>query len=314
MNGKTIGQRLIQSILVLIGISFITFSLIMLSPGDPVRQMITGNQDIMVSSVEIETLRHDLGLDKPFILQYFDWLGRVVQGNLGHSYMVKQPVVDALLRYLPNTILLALSSTFFMLVISIPVGIYSAVHQNKLGDYLVRMVSFIGISVPNFWMGLLLLWFFGLQLRLLPIVSSAGDWRSIVLPTLILGIVMASKYTRQVRAMVLGELHQDYVIGAKTRGMSQTHILWKEVLPNVLLPLITLLGLSFGSLLGGTAVVEMVFGWPGLGNLAVQAITYRDFPLVQGIVLWISMMYMVINLVVDISYAYLDPHVRKGGA
>ena len=305
--------RIGQIILVLLGISFVTFALVMLSPGDPVRQMIAGNEDIVVSQVEIDALRHELGLDKPFIFQYLDWLGRAVQGNFGFSYMVKKPVVEELMQSLPATVILALASTAFMLVVSLPLGIYSAVKRNSVFDYIVRGLTFFGVSVPNFWMGLMLLWIFGLQLGWLPIVGGRVSLETLILPAATLGIVMAAKYTRQVRTTVLEELNQDYVVGARARGMSESYILWKEVLPNAMLPLITLLGLSFGNLLGGAAVVEIVFSWPGLGYLAVQSIIYRDFQLVQGIVLWIALMYMVINLVVDISYNRLDPRLRKVG-
>lgn len=313
MSNKQLLGRIGQIVLVLLGISFITFALVMLSPGDPVRQMIAGNEDIVVSQQEVEALRHELGLDKPFIFQYLDWLGRAVQGNFGFSYMVKKPVIEELMHSLPATVILAVASTVFMLLVSIPAGIYSAVKHNSWFDYMVRGLTFVGVSVPNFWMGLMLLWIFGLKLGLLPIVGGRVSAETLVLPALTLGIVMAAKYTRQVRATVLEELNQDYVVGARARGMSESHILWKEVLPNAMLPLITLLGLSFGNLLGGAAVVEIVFSWPGLGYLAVQSIIYLDFQLVQGIVLWIALMYMVINLIVDISYNHLDPRLRKAG-
>ena len=313
MKNKQIWGRIGQIVLVLLGISFVTFALVMLSPGDPVRQMIAGNEDIVVSQIEIDALRQELGLDKPFIFQYLDWLGRAVQGDFGFSYMVKKPVVEELLYSLPATLILSLASTFFMLVVSLPLGIYAAVKRNSAFDYVVRGMTFFGVSVPNFWMGLMLLWIFGLQLGWLPIVGGRVSLETLILPALTLGIVMAAKYTRQVRATVLEELNQDYVVGARARGMSETYILWKEVLPNAMLPLITLLGLSFCNLLGGAAVVEIVFSWPGLGYLAVQSIIYRDFQLVQGIVLWIALMYMVINLVVDISYNRLDPRLRKEG-
>ena len=300
-------------VLVLLGISFITFCLVMLAPGDPVRQMIAGNEDIVVSQVEIDALRHELGLDQPFLFQYTSWLGRVLQGNFGFSYMMKKPVLDALLETLPATIILAVAASVFMLVFAIPLGIYTAVKQNTWFDYLVRGLTFAGVSVPNFWMGLVLLWIFALQLGFFPIVGGSVTVENLILPMLTLGIVMTSKYTRQVRATVLEELNQDYVVGARARGMKDSYILWKEVLPNALLPLITLFGLAFGSLLGGAAVVEIVFSWPGLGYTVVQAIIYRDFQTVQAIVLWIALMYMVINLVVDLSYVHLDPRLRKAG-
>ncbi len=313
MSKKQLLYRLGQIVLVLLGISFITFALVMLSPGDPVRQMIAGNEDIIVSQQEIDALRAELGLDKPFVFQYLDWLGRALRGNLGFSYMVKKPVVEELMHSLPATVILSLASTLFMLAVAVPLGIYSAVRRNSIADYIVRAMTFVSISIPNFWMGLMLLWIFGLKLRWLPIVGGSVNLRNLVLPALTLGIVMAAKYARQVRAAVLEELNQDYVTGARARGMSESHILWKEVLPNAMLPLITLLGLSFGNLLGGAAVVEIVFSWPGLGYLAVQSIIYRDFQLVQGIVLWIALMYMIINLVIDISYNRLDPRLRKAG-
>lgn len=313
MSKKQLLYRLGQIVLVLLGISFITFALVMLSPGDPVRQMIAGNEDIIVSQQEIDALRAELGLDKPFVFQYLDWLGRALRGNLGFSYMVKKPVVEELMHSLPATVILSLASTLFMLAVAVPLGIYSAVKRNSIADYIVRAMTFVSISIPNFWMGLMLLWIFGLKLRWLPIVGGSVNLRNLVLPALTLGIVMTAKYARQVRAAVLEELNQDYVTGARARGMSESHILWKEVLPNAMLPLITLLGLSFGNLLGGAAVVEIVFSWPGLGYLAVQSIIYRDFQLVQGIVLWIALMYMIINLVIDISYNRLDPRLRKAG-
>lgn len=311
MTKKQLLSRLGQIILVLLCISFITFALVMLAPGDVVRQMIAGNEDIIVSQAEIDALRAELGLDKPFFFQYLDWLGRALQGNLGFSYMVKKPVVEALMEGLPGTIVLSLASLIMMMVVAIPAGIYSAVKRGSMVDNIVRGFTFMGVSMPGFWVGLMLLWFFGLKLDLLPIVGGEIDIDTLILPSLTLAIAMASKYTRQVRTAILEELHQDYVVGARARGMSESHILWKEVLPNAMLPLITLLGLSLGNLLGGAAVIEMVFQWPGLGRMAIEAITYRDFQLVQGVVVWIALMYMVINLIVDISYNYLDPRLRK---
>ena len=311
MTKKQILARLGQIVLVLLGISFITFALVMLAPGDVVRQMIAGNEDIIVSQAEIDALRAELGLDKPFFFQYLDWLGRALQGNLGFSYMVKKPVVEALWEGLPGTVLLSLASLFMMMVVSIPAGIYSAVKRGSIVDNIVRIFTFMGVSMPGFWVGLMLLWIFGLKLDLLPIVGGEISLETLIMPSLTLAIAMASKYTRQVRTAILEELHQDYVVGARARGMTESHILWKEVLPNAMLPLITLLGLSLGNLLGGAAVIEMVFQWPGLGRLAIEAITYRDFQLVQGVVVWIALMYMVINLVVDMSYNHLDPRLRK---
>lgn len=311
MTRKQILSRIGQILFVLLGISFITFALVMLAPGDVVRQMIAGNEDVIVSQAEVEALRRELGLDKPFIFQYLDWLSRALHGNLGFSYMMKKPVVEALMEGLPGTISLSIASLVMMMLVSIPAGIYSAVKRGGMVDNIVRICTFMGVSMPGFWVGLMLLWLFGLKLDLLPIVGGEVSLENIILPSLTLAIAMASKYTRQVRTAILEELNQDYVVGARARGMSESHILWKEVLPNALLPLITLLGLSLGNLLGGAAVIEMVFSWPGLGRMAIEAITYRDFQLVQGVVVWIALMYMIINLLVDISYNYFDPRLRK---
>jgi peptide/nickel transport system permease protein len=192
----------------------------------------------------------------------------------------------------------------------VPLGVISAVHHNKPIDYLVRAITFFGVSIPNFWFGLMLILIFCVKLRLLPVVSSAGDFKSLILPAITLAVAMTAKYTRQVRTAVLEELHSDYVIGARARGVSENKILWGNVLPNSLLPLITMLGLSIGTLLGGTSVVEIIFSYPGLGNLAVSAIMSADYFLLQGYVLWVSVIYMMINLLVDISYNYVDPRMR----
>lgn len=206
---------------------------------------------------------------------------------------------------------MSLLALLMMIVISIPLGILSAVYQNKFPDYFVRGITFIGVSVPSFWLGLILLSIFGVQLRWVNVAGGSTDLKAMILPSLTLALAMSAKYTRQVRSAVLEELHQDYVTGARMRGIKERVILWRHVLPNVMLPLVTLLGLSLGSLLGGTAVVEIIYNWPGMGNMAVKAISCRDYPLVQGYVLWIAILYMCINLLVDLSYTYLDPRLKE---
>ena len=208
------------------------------------------------------------------------------------------------------TLKLTLMSMVLMLIVAVPLGVLSAVYRNKPIDYIVRAVTFFGVSIPNFWVGLLLILYFCVRLRLLPVVSSGGTFKDLLLPAVTLAIAMSAKYTRQVRTAVLEELSSDYVVGARARGVKDSKILWGNVFPNSLLPLITMLGLSIGSLLGGTSVVEVIFSYPGLGNLAVNAITSADYFLVQGYVLWVSVIYMVINLLVDLSYNYVDPRMR----
>ena len=309
MNKNAIISRLLQMMIVLVGISFLTFLLTYLSPGDPARNIFT-HAGVMPSTEMIEEMRKTLGLDKPFFTQYKDWLFNCLQGNFGDSFMLQKPVKDLLLVRLWPTLQLTLASTVRMLLFSVPLGVISAVNHNKPIDYFVRMITFFGVSIPNFWLGLMLILIFCVKLGLLPVVSSAGDFKSLILPAVTLAVAMTAKYTRQVRTAVLEELHSDYVIGARARGVSENKILWGNVLPNSLLPLITMLGLSIGSLLGGTSVVEIIYSYPGLGNLAVSAIMSADYFLLQGYVLWVSVIYMLINLVVDISYNYVDPRMR----
>ncbi len=264
--------------------------------------------------------RAELGLDQPFLTQYGRWLGDILKGDMGQSYSFKIPVIDKLKSCFFPTLELAIVSLLLMLLVSIPLGILSAIYQNRWIDYAVRGLAFLGVSVPSFWIGLILLRIFGVNLRWVSVSGGSTDFKSLILPAVTLAISMSAKYTRQVRIAVLDELRQDYVAGARLRGIHESTILWRHVLPNAMLPLVTLLGLplvtllglSLGSLLGGTTVVEIIYNWPGLGAMAVKAISCRDYPLVQGYVLWIALLYMCINLIVDLSYKRLDPRLREG--
>lgn len=307
---KKIGKRILQILIVLVGVSFLSFLLIYISPGDPVTTMFAST-GTMPSEQVINETREELGLNRLFLEQYGTWLTNCLHGNFGNSFSMHQPVANLLLSRLMPTIKLSLLSLVLMLAVSVPFGVLSAVYREKPIDFLVRGISFFGVSMPNFWVGLLLLYVVALKLRLVPTVSTEGGFKQLILPAITLAFAMSAKYTRQVRTAVLEELNQDYVTGARARGLSERTILWRHVFPNALLPLVTMLGLSLGSLLGGTAVVEVIFGYQGLGNLAVTAITAMDYPLVQGFVLWIALIYMVINLIVDISYEFLDPRIRE---
>lgn len=310
MNKKQVGRRLLQILIVLVGISFFTFGLTYLSPGDPAEIMLTECGNLPTPELLKET-RAELGLDKPFFIQYGNWVKGVLTGNMGESYSMKVPVVDKLTACFWPTLKLTLTSLLIMIVVSVPLGILSAVHQNKWPDYLIRGITFIGVSIPNFWIGLILLSIFGVTLKWVSVSGGSVDFKALILPAVTLAIAMSAKYTRQVRIAVLDELRQDYVIGARMRGIKEKTILWKHVLPNAMIPLITLLGLSLGNLLGGTAVVEIIYNWPGMGSMAVKAIACRDYPLVQGYVLWISLLYMGINLLIDLSYNSLDPRLKE---
>ena len=274
-------------LIVLIGISFLTFLLTFISPGDPVRDMYISMGLIPDEQLIAET-REQMGLNDPW----------------------GKPVVSLLASRLWPTLKLALISMVLMLIVAVPLGVLSAVNQNKPIDYIVRAITFFGVSVPNFWVGLLLILVFCVKLKLLPVVSSGGSFKDLILPAVTLAVAMSAKYTRQVRTAVLEELHSDYVVGARARGVPERKILWGNVFPNSLLPLITMLGLSIGSLLGGTSVVEVIFSYPGMGKMAVDAITTLDYNMIQAFVLWVALIYMVINLLVDMSYNYIDPRMR----
>lgn len=310
MKLQALGRRFLQIIIVLFGVSFLTFSLTYLAPGDPVRTMYAAS-GVMPSEEVLEAMREQLGLNRPFLVQYGSWLLNCLQGDFGTSFATGRPVAATLLARLWPTLKLALLSLLLMLVVSLPAGMLAALKQNRWPDYLVRACTFFGVSMPNFWVGLLLIYLLALKLNWLPVTSINGGFERLIMPALTLAFAMSAKYTRQVRAVVLEEMRQDYVIGARCRGLKESTILWRHVFPNALLPLITLLGLSLGSLLGGTAVVETIFSYPGLGSLAVSAITAHDYYLIQGVVLWIALIYMLINLLVDISYNYLDPRLRE---
>ena len=309
MLTKKILLRIAQMLIVLICISFFTFLLTYLAPGDPAEAMYEA-AGVSPTPEQLETARLAMGLDKPFLLQYGKWISGVLRGDLGTSFSKSLPVATLIGQRLIPTLKIALFSMAIMLAVSVPLGMLSATHQDGIWDYLVRFLSFFGISMPGFWLGLLLMYVFCVKLRWLPAVSATSGFREMILPSVTLAIAMSSKYTRQVRASVLEELNQDYVVGAKARGLKYSRILWRHVFKNSLLPLITLLGISFGSLLGGTSIVEIVFSYPGLGNLAVQSVSARDYPLIQGVVLWVAMIYMVVNLLVDLSYNYIDPRMR----
>ena len=305
-------KRILQIVIVLFGISFLTFGLTYMAPGDPVRAMYAASGTIPSEEI-LDQTREALGLNEPFLVQYLSWLTDCLHGDFGTSYSLNRPVAELLLARLGPTLKLAFASLVLMLLVSVPLGILSAVHKGGVIDYIVRGLTFLGVSLPNFWVGLLLLYVFGVVLGVLPVVSSGQGFDRLILPAVTLAFAMMGKYTRQVRTAFLEELNQDYVTGARGRGIKERVILWRHVLPNAMLPLITMLGLSLGSLLGGTAVVEVIFSYPGLGSLAVDAITSMDYSLIQGYVLWIALIYMVLNLLVDISYSLLDPRIKKGG-
>lgn len=309
---KTILKRCFQIVIVLFGVSFITFSLMYIAPGDPATAMYEA-AGITPSPEALEATRVSLGLDKPFLVQYEEWIVNALHGDLGVSFQKNAQVAYLIGQRIMPTVKLALLSMLIMLVIAIPLGIISAVKKDKITDNIIRFFTFFGMSMPNFWVGLVLMYIFCVKLHWLPVITSNVDLKSMLLPAVTLAIAMTAKYTKQTRTAVLEELNQDYVIGARARGIPFRKILFMHVLPNAMLPLITLFGLSMGSLLAGTSIVEVVFSYPGLGNLGVSAAMARDYQLTQGFVLYVALIYMVINLLVDISYSLVDPRIRRKG-
>lgn len=305
-------MRLLQLIPILFAITFLSYGMMRIAGSDVVEQKME-NTSGMVSQEVIDAAREELGLDKPFVIQYFTWLGKLLQGDMGTSYVSNKPVFDTFVSKLPATLLLTVVSILLTVVISIPLGIWAAVKQNKATDYVIRTASFIGNSLPNFFVSLLLMYLFAIRLRWFPVISKGVSLQSVALPAFTLAIAMSAKYLRQVRATVLDELSKDYVLGAKARGVPFSTTMMKSVMKASLVTIITLLTLSIGSLLGGTAIVESIFMWDGVGKMAVDAINMRDYPIIQAYVMWMAIIYVLVNLITDLSYRYLDPRIRLGG-
>lgn len=305
-------KRLLQLIPILLAITFLSYGMMRIAGSDVVEQKME-NTSGTVSQEMIDNARAELGLDKPFIVQYFTWLGNLLRGDMGTSYVSNQPVFSTFVSKLPATLLLTAVSILLTVLISIPLGIWSAVKQNTATDYVIRTASFIGNSLPNFFVSLLLMYFFAIRLGWFPVISGGVSLQSVALPALTLAIAMSAKYLRQVRATVLDELSKDYVLGARARGVKFSTTLIRSVMKASLVTIITLLTLSIGSLLGGTAIVESIFMWDGVGKLAVDAINMRDYPIIQAYVMWMAIIYVVVNLITDLSYHFLDPRIRLGG-
>lgn len=305
-------KRLLQLIPILLAITFLSYGMMRIAGSDVVEQKME-NTSGTVSQEMIDNARAELGLDKPFVVQHFTWLGNLLRGDMGTSYVSNKPVFSTFVSKLPATLLLTAVSILLTVLISIPLGIWSAVKQNTATDYVIRTASFIGNSLPNFFVSLLLMYFFAIRLGWFPVISGGVSLQSVALPALTLAIAMSAKYLRQVRATVLDELSKDYVLGARARGVKFSTTLIRSVMKASLVTIITLLTLSIGSLLGGTAIVESIFMWDGVGKLAVDAINMRDYPIIQAYVMWMAIIYVVVNLITDLSYHFLDPRIRLGG-
>lgn len=307
---KYIGKRLLQLIPVLFGITFLSFAMMRAAGSDAVMELY-GDKGAVAQEI-IDAKRAELGLDQPFFTQYLAWLRGVLTGDMGISYVSGKNVFDTFVSKLPATLLLTALSMGATVVFSIPLGVLAAVRHDKFTDYFLRFFSFAGNSMPNFFVALLLTQLFSIYWKLFPVISGGNTVQSALLPTLTLAIAMSAKYMRQVRAAVLEELNKDYVMGASARGIRPGVILWKSVLKSSMLTIITLMALSIGSLLGGTAIIESIFMWDGVGKLAVDSITMRDYPMIQAYVVWMAVIYVLVNLISDLLYHALDPRIRLG--
>ena len=328
-----IRRRLIGAIPVLIGMSFLVFFLMQLAPGDPVTLLLGEDAE----PHEIEEVTREWGLDQPIIVQYWQFVSQAVRGNFGESMRYGEPVTELVMERLPATVELALASLLVAIVIALPIGVYSAIKHNSLWDHSGMTVALVGISVPNFWLGIMLIFFLGGQLNWLPVAGRltygvnvvpvthlvlldaliAGDlaafwdaFKHILLPAITLGTSFAAIITRISRSSVLEVIRQDYITTARAKGLSERTVIWKHTLRNALITIITILGLQLGALLSGSVITETVFSWPGIGSLLIQSITTRDYKLAQGVIFFFALVYFFVNLMVDLLYTWVDPRIR----
>lgn len=302
---KYIGKRLLMLIPVILGVTLVIFIMLALTPGDPARQILGGE----ATEEQVQELREKLGLNDPLPVRYVRYLWDMLHGDLGTSYSSKQPVTKELLERFPTTLLLSILCTVVGAVIGIIFGIISAVKQYTIFDNISRVLALAGISIPSFWLGLMLIIVFSVNLKWLPSSGFYGPayW---VLPAITVGLVQAATVMRQTRSAMLDVVRQDYIRTAKAKGQTELKVVMGHALPNALIPIITVLGMQFGHGLGGAVISEQIFSIPGIGKLMVDSITARDYPVVQGGVLMIAISFTVVNLLVDILYAFIDPRIK----
>ncbi len=298
-------KRLFSTIPVLFGISLLLFFMLRMLPGDPA-QVLAGQ---MASPEDIETIRQQLGLHRPVLVQYGLFLGRLVRFDLGRSARTQHPVIKEVWARLPNTILLAVSAIGLACLFGIPAGILAAIRPYTWIDYLFTSLALFGISMPVFWLGLMLIILFSVTLHWLP-AGGTGSWKHLILPSLTLAAFVVAFITRMTRASMIEALSQDYTTTARSKGLKEEVVVIKHALKNAMIPIITVVGLQFGLLLGGAVLTETVFAWPGMGRLIVDSILARDYPVIQGAILIFGLLYILVNLGVDLLYAYLDPRIR----
>ena len=312
MNLITYGMKKTgQLLLIFLGITFLSFCLTWLAPSDPA-EIKLNKTGVAPTEELLEKTREEMGLNRPLPVQYADWLKGILEGDMGTSLRNGKPVADELWKALPKTLILAVFSMAVVTLLSVPLGIGCARFQDSLFDRVVRFATYLLASMPSFFLALLILYFFSVKLGWLPVIASKNGARGYIMPILVLALSLSSWYIRQVRVIVLDELAKGYVAGEKARGVPESQILFRHVLKNCMLPLLTLLGISFAGMLGGTTIVENIFSLQGLGKMAMDAISARDYPIIQAYVVWLAMIFLGINFLIDLSYGMIDPRVRAG--
>ncbi len=298
-------RRIVLTLPVLLGVATLVFALIHLVPGDPALAMLGDS----ASASDIADLHAKLGLDQPLLTQYGHFLNGLIHGDLGTSFRYGTPVAHEIAQRLGRTAELALAAMLVAIAVAVPLGVLAALYRGRAIDQAAMAASLAGISMPNFWLGPLVAIVFAVELGWLP-VSGTGSWRNLVLPAATLGAALAAILARMTRVSLVEELRELYVLAARARGLSRTRAVVAHAFRNSLIPVVTIVGLQFGAVLTGTIITETIFAWPGVGRLLIQAITFRDYPLVQGCILLISITYVTMNLLVDLAYAWLDPRIR----
>ncbi len=304
-----IGRRILNLVPVLLGISLLAFSLSALAPGDPALRILRLQSDAPPTRAAVQKLRAELGLDAPFPLRYLRWLQDAARGDLGESYRTGEPVLRALALRFPATAQVAVASTLLALVISLPLGVFSAVRRNAPVDHASRIWALVGASMPSFWLAYVLILMFSVGLRLLP-VAGHGTLAHLVLPSVTLALGGAATLTRLTRSSLLETLGEDFVRTARAKGLGSFSVIARHALQPGLIPVVTALGIRLGHLLAGAAIVETVFAWPGIGKFVVDSIYDRDYPVIQGFVLFTGIVFVLVNLLVDLLYVWIDPRIR----
>ena len=309
MTTKGILQRWLQFIPVFFGITLLSFGLLYIAPSDPVSIRLSAG-GVAADPQLVARMRAEMGLDAPFLVQYGTWLTHFLQGDMGRSYITDQSVAASFLKALPYTLRMAGSAMVLTLLISLPLGIGIAACRNSRMDYIVRVLSFVGNATPGFIVGIVLMFIFSYHLGWIPVLATTKPI-GMILPAASLALVMSSRYIRQIRAAALDELDKDYIVGLRARGIPERTILFGNVLKNIMVIVITLTGISVGSLLGGTVIIETIFNWPGIGSLIMTAISQRDYPVIQAVVVWMALSFFLVNLAADLSYRYFNPKIKE---